>query len=221
MDLTRVADPEAAAQRAAEVLATAISSARVVHGEAHVALAGGDTPRRAYELLGPMLGDWEKVHLWFGDERCVPGDHPDSNARMAAAALDAPGATVHRIPGELGPEEAAAAYSAELGDTVLDAVLLGLGPDGHTASLFPGAPELEATGVAVAVRDSPKPPPERVSLTLGKLNEAARIVLLTAGESKREAVARVLGDPDPATPASLLDRDKLELIADEAALGDQ
>jgi 6-phosphogluconolactonase len=218
MDVTRVADAEAAAQRAAEVLVTAISSARVVHGEAHVALAGGSTPRRAYELLGPLLGDWEHVHLWFGDERCVGPDDPDSNARMVAESLQAPGATVHRVPGELGPDDAAEVYARELGDTVLDVALLGLGPDGHTASLFPSAPELDADGIAVGVRDAPKPPPERVSLTLAKLNEAGRIVLLTAGAEKRDAVARVLADPDPATPASLLDRDKLELIADEAAL---
>lgn len=217
MDVTRVADAEAAAQRAAEVMATAIASARVVHGAAHVALAGGSTPRRAYELLGPMLDDWSDVHLWFGDERCVPGDHPDSNALMVAESLAAPDAVVHRIEGELGPDEAAARYGAELGDQVLDVVLLGLGPDGHTASLFPHHVGLDAEGVAFPVRDSPKPPPGRVSLTLPKLNESPRIVLLVAGEDKRDAVSRALGPPDPATPASLLDKDKLELVVDEAA----
>jgi 6-phosphogluconolactonase len=217
VEVTRVPDAEAAARRAAEVLATAISSARVVHGEAHLGLSGGDTPRRAYELLGPELGDWERVHVWFCDERCVPPDHPDSNAAMVAATLDAPGAKVHRIAGELGPDEAAARYAAELGDTVLDVALLGMGPDGHTASLFPERPELSASGIAVAVRGAPKPPPERVSLTLAKINESARIVLLATDAEKGDAVARLLGDPDPATPASLLRRDRLELIADEAA----
>lgn len=217
MVVTRVADAEAAAERAADVLATAISSARVVRGEAHAALAGGSTPRRAYELLGPMLDDWSDVHLWFGDERCVPADDADSNARMVAESLAAPGATVHRIEGELGPDEAAARYSERLGDAVLDVALLGLGPDGHTASLFPHDVALNAGGVAVAVRNSPKPPPERVSLTLPKLNESVRIVLLVAGEEKREALARVLGPADPATPASMLDKAKLEIVVDEAA----
>jgi 6-phosphogluconolactonase len=101
---------------------------------------------------------------------------------------------------------------------VLDVALLGLGPDGHTASLFPRHPALDATGVAVGVRGSPKPPPERVSLTLNKLNSARAIILLTSGKEKRDALERVLEGPDPGTPASLLDRVKLEIIADEAAL---
>jgi 6-phosphogluconolactonase len=216
--ITRVADAEAAAERAAEVLATALAGARTIHGVAHAALAGGSTPRRAYELLGPLLEDWRDVHLWFGDERCVPPDDPESNARLVAEALDAPGATVHRVPGELGPDAAAQAYAAELGDTVLDVALLGLGEDGHTASLFPSSPALQAAGATVAVRDAPKPPPKRVSLTFATLNAARRIVLLTTGAGKAEALARTLGPPDPGTPASLLAREHLEVIADEAAL---
>jgi 6-phosphogluconolactonase len=216
--LTRTADAEEVAARAAQVLAAALDAARAIHGAGHGALAGGSTPRRAYELLGPLLPDWADVHLWFGDERCVPPDDPDSNFRMVREALDAPGATIHRIRGELGAEAAAADSSAELGDTTLDVALLGLGEDGHTASLFPNRPELQARGVAIPVHDAPKPPPDRVSLTLEKLNASRRIVLLVAGASKAEALARVLAGPDPATPASLLDRDKLEIVADAAAL---
>ncbi|HSD79214.1 MAG TPA: 6-phosphogluconolactonase [Solirubrobacteraceae bacterium] len=218
--VTRVADAEEAARRAAEVLAAALDGARTVHGVAHGALAGGSTPRRAYELLGALLGDWADVHLWFGDERCVGPDDADSNARMVREALDAPGATVHRIRGELGAEAAAAAYGQELGETTLDVALLGLGEDGHTASLFPRRAELDAGGVAVPVHHAPKPPPDRVSLTLGKLNAARRIVLLVSGAGKAQALARVLAAPDRATPASLLDRAKLEIVADAAALGD-
>ncbi len=218
--ISRTPDAEAAAQRAAEVLAAAIDGARTVHGVAHVAVPGGSTPRRAFELLGPLLGDWHDVHVWFGDERCVPADDPESNARLVAESLDAPGAVVHRIRGELGAEAAAAAYGEELGDTTLDVALQGLGEDGHTASLFPGHPELHAPGVAVPVHDAPKPPPDRVSLTLGKLNDARRIVLLTSGAGKREALTRVLAGPDEAVPASLLDRSRLEVVADDAALGD-
>jgi 6-phosphogluconolactonase len=216
--VTRTADAEEAARRAAEVLAAALDGARTVHGVAHGALAGGTTPRRAYELLGPLLPEWADVHLWFGDERCVPPEDPESNLLMVREALDAPGVTIHRIRGELGAEGAAADYATELGDTTLDVALLGLGEDGHTASLFPGHPALHAGGVAVPVHDAPKPPPDRVSLTLEKLNASRRIVLLVAGAGKAEALARVLDGPDESTPASLLDRGKLEVIADAAAL---
>jgi 6-phosphogluconolactonase len=217
--LTPCADVAEAAARAATVLATAIDAARTVHGQAHVALSGGSTVGRVYELVGPELGDWSDVHLWYGDERMVPLDDPESTHRLATSTLDAPGATWHPVATELSPEEAAAAYAAELGDAVIDVALNGMGPDGHTASLFPGHPQLLADGVVVAVRDSPKPPPERVTLTLGKLNEARRIVLLVTGADKAPVLARVLAGPDPAVPASLLRRDRLEVIADRAALG--
>jgi 6-phosphogluconolactonase len=217
--VTRTADPEAAAARAAQVLATAIDAARTVRGEAHVALSGGSHIARVYELLGPQLADWSDVHLWYGDERFVPLDSPESTHRLATETLAAPGATWHPIAAELDPEQAAARYAAELDDTVLDVALNGMGPDGHTASLFPGHPQLHAEGVAVAVRDSPKPPPERITLTLDKLNEARRILLVVTGAEKAPMLARVLAGPDPAVPASLLARDRLEVIADSAALG--
>ncbi|MCW3047263.1 MAG: pgl [Solirubrobacterales bacterium] len=216
--LTVTHDEEEAAERVAEVLATAIESARTVRGVAHLALSGGSTPKLAHRKLGPRVGDWEGVHVWFADERCVGPDDPESNARLVRETLDAPGAIVHRIPGELGPEAAAAAYAEELDDVVLDAVLLGMGPDGHTASLFPGHPALHADGAVVAIRDAPKPPPERVSLTLRTLNAAHRLVLLVTGEGKADALARVVAGPDPEIPASLLERERLEIVADEAAL---
>jgi 6-phosphogluconolactonase len=218
MNVIRCADPEEVAWRAADAIATAVAAARVTKGVAHLCLTGGSTPRRCYELLGPLLDSWEDVHLWYGDERCVPHDDPESNAGMVHLALLARGAVEHPIPGELGPWQGAAAYAQELGDTVMDLTLNGMGPDGHTASLFPGFPQLAATGVAVCVRDSPKPPPERVTLTLGKLNEARRILLLVTGAEKAPILARVLAGPDPDLPASLLARDRLEVIADAAAL---
>jgi 6-phosphogluconolactonase len=216
--VTRTANGEEAARRAADVLAAALDGARTVRGVGHGGLAGGSTPRRAYQLLGPLLPEWTDVHLWFGDERCVAPDDPESNHRMVREALDAPGATVHRIRGELGAEAAAAAYEQELGEIVLDVILLGLGEDGHTASLFPRRPELHAAGVAVPVHEAPKPPPDRVSLTLRTINASRRIVLLVSGAGKADALARVLAGPDEATPASLLERGKLEIVADEAAL---
>src|SRR3954471_11074460 len=224
-------DAETLARQAARDLVATVQEAREARGAAHVCLAGGTTPMRCYALLDGLLDDWSGVHLWFGDERCVPPDDEDSNYRLAAETLIA-GAQigadhVHRMRGELGPDEGARAYAAEMAEhlelddasiPILDVVHLGLGPDGHTASLFPHHEALQVTGWAtVGVHDSPKPPPERISLTLATLNAARRRVLHTVGEDKRDAVARVLAPPDPGTPASLLERRGLEIIVDDAA----
>jgi 6-phosphogluconolactonase len=216
VNVTRAADLQAAAEQAADVLAEAIGAAR---GAAHVALSGGSNVPPTLRQLATRLDDWTGVHLWFGDERVVALDSPDSTHRLCRECLDAPGATWHPVPVELGPEGAAEAYGRELDGTVLDVALQGLGPDGHTASLFPGHPQLHAAGICVAVRDSPKPPPERVTLTLPKLNESRRIVLLVTGADKAEMLARVLAGPDEQVPASLLERSRLEVVADEEALG--
>ena len=231
MRLTTVADPAAAAVKCAEALALLLGHALAERGEAHIALNGGSTPRDVYVRLPALLDDWSGVHLWFGDERCVAPDDEESNYRLASETL-IPGAgiaadRVHRMRGELGPDEGARAYAAELaehleldanGIPVLDVVHLGLGPDGHTASLFPHHPVLEVTGWSTAgVHDSPKPPPERITLTLATLNAARRRILHTVGDAKRDAVSRVLAPPDPGTPASLLERRGLELIVDDAA----
>jgi 6-phosphogluconolactonase len=219
-DVFRAESVEAAVERAADVIATTIASARTVRGEAHIALSGGSTVGQVYRALGPKLPDWRDVHLWYGDERVVPLDDPESNHRLATGTLDAPDAVWHPLAVDLGCEGAAAAYAEELGDTVIDLALNGMGPDGHTASLFPGHPMLHAEGIAVCVRDSPKPPAERVTLTLGKLNESRRIMVLVTGAEKAPMLARVLAGPDPELPASLLARDRLEVIADAAALPD-
>jgi 6-phosphogluconolactonase len=216
--VVRCESVEEAVDHCANLLATAIDADRTVRGVAHVALSGGSTVGQVYRALGPKLPDWRDVHLWYGDERVVPLDDPESTHRLATGTLDAPGAIWHPLRVDLGCEGAAAAYAEELGDTVLDVALNGMGPDGHTASLFPGHPQLNATGVAVCVRDSPKPPPERMTLTLGKLNEARRIVMLVTGAEKAPMLARVLAGADPDVPASLLSRDRLEVIADASAL---
>ena len=170
MNVIRCADGEDVATRAADAIATAVAAARATQGVAHLCLSGGSTPRRCYQLLGSRLDSWEGVHLWFGDERCVPPEDPEANVRMVREALAAPGAVEHRMRGELGPERGASEYAAELGDTVMDLTLCGLGPDGHTASLFPHHPLLDATGLTAGITDSTKPPPERITLTFGALN---------------------------------------------------
>jgi len=181
----------------------------------HIALSGGSTPKRAYELAAARDVDWSAATVWFGDERCVPSDHPDSNYRMAAQALlvrlpDGRRPRAMRIEGELGHEAAAGAYETlvreELGNHPrLDFALMGLGPDGHTASLFPGKPAVEehrrlVVGVPEAGMDPQVP---RVTLTLPVFNSAREVVFLVAGADKADAVARAFGEPpDETAPAA-------------------
>jgi 6-phosphogluconolactonase len=227
-ELVRVEDAAALAERAAALIGGLIDAALAGRGVAHVALAGGTTPAGAYRLLRPSR--WDGVELWFGDERCVGPQDPESNYHMAVDTLlaHAGGALVHRIEGERGAEAAADAYDALVrgrvaaadGVPALDVVLLGIGEDGHVASLFPANPALRVRDrVAVPVHDAPKPPPDRVSLALPVLHAATRCVLLASGADKASALARMLGAADEAVPASLLERGRLAVIADAAALG--
>lgn len=182
-------------ETAEDVAATAASeiASTIADGARTLVLAGGTTPRRCYELLWRLDVEWGRVTVLFGDERCVRPDHPDSNYRMAREVLldrVAP-ATVHRMPAELGPDEAAGLYSHVVASLApLDIVLLGIGEDGHTASLFPGHPGLKANGWVIGIRDAPKPPPQRVTLTLSTLNGARRVIILATGAGKADAVAK-------------------------------
>ena len=185
---TVVESPEDVAAAAAAAVATALRE-----GAHTLVLAGGSTPRRCHELLSEMEIAWGRVTILFGDERCVPPDHADSNYRMARESLldRVSPATVYRMPAELGPDEGADLYADVVGMVApLDVVMLGVGEDGHTASLFPGHPGLQATGLAVGIRNSPKPPPERVTLTLTVLQAARRVIIVATGEGKADAVAR-------------------------------
>jgi 6-phosphogluconolactonase len=223
-----VADTAAeASATAAARLRSAIDDARRDRGAAHMALAGGTTPRRAYELLAAAVDSWAGVEVWFGDERAVGPDDPESNYRMVSETLlaEGRGPVVHRVEGERGPEEAAAAYATELEEhvpsdgevPVLDLALQGLGPDGHTASLFPGNPAVKAGGVCVAVHGAPKPPPDRITLTVPVLRAARSIVFLATGAEKADAVGGLMTGPNPDIPASLLGGDRTELIVDRDA----
>lgn len=218
-------DAEAVARYAADAVATAIDAARSDRRELHVALAGGSTPQRAYELLAGAAGSWAHVHLWLGDERCVPEEHEDANVRMVresllAAARDGE-PVVHPVASPEVPEDAAWLYGREIlehmPDAVFDIVLLGMGPDGHTCSLFPGHPVLDVRETPVApVRGSPKPPPERVTLTLPVVRRARFTLLLVSGEGKRDALARALAG-DSSIPIALLGDGLDEIACDSAA----
>lgn len=164
-------------------------------GAFHIVLAGGTTPRRVYESLRSADAEWTAWHVYFGDERCLPTDHAERNSRMSALAwldhIALPSAQIHPIPAEMGADAAASAYALIVdGIEQFDLVLLGLGEDGHTASLFPGH-DLGATSdspAVIAVHDAPKPPPQRVSLSAHRLSAARELMFLVTGEGKRQAV---------------------------------
>lgn len=190
----------AVARRIAELAAQAIAA----RGVFRLALAGGETPRRCYEKLRELAVDWAHVQIYFGDERCLPsGDAGRNDSIVRDALLEhiaIPPANIHAIPAELGAQEAAARYAAGLAGIVpLDLVLLGIGEDGHTASLFPGNRATENAALVVPVFDAPKPPAERVSLGIGALIAARQKLFLVAGAGKREALERILrGESLPA-----------------------
>ena len=179
---------------AVSILAAADRAIRA-RGQFHLVLAGGDTPCGAYRRLREASTDWSVWHIYFGDERCLPADDSARNSRLAGEAwLDhvfIPTVQLHAIPAELGAVRAAQLYGETLHAVgEFDLVLLGLGEDGHTASLFPGhewgtAP---ASPVALAVFDAPKPPPQRVSLSAARLSRARQVLFLVSGEAKHKAI---------------------------------
>jgi 6-phosphogluconolactonase len=204
VDITVVADAEEAARLVAERLA------EQARAGGSIVLTGGTTPRHAYELAAQLESDWSRVVLWWGDERCVPPDDERSNFGMAKEALldglQHEPATVHRMAGELGRDAGAADYERELIHVgAFDLVLLGLGPDGHIASLFPGFPTLDVTDRDVVGSEAGHEPfVDRISLTLPRLCTTRELLFLVAGEDKADAVARAFaGEPSHETPGSL------------------
>lgn len=190
-------DPEglgtAVAQRVAELAAQAIAA----RGVFHIALAGGATPRRCYEELRRLPIGWEHVQVYFGDERCLPAGDAGRNDAMARETLlkhvAIPPDNIHIIPAELGARKAAARYAAMLENAApLDLVLLGMGGDGHIASLFPGNPATASKAPAVAVFNAPKPPAERVTLGMTTLNAARQRIFLVTGAEKRDTLGQIL-----------------------------
>lgn len=202
--------PDALATAVAGELLNRIADAQAAGHVPHIVLTGGSIAVAVHEEIArhaPASGvDWGAVHFWFGDERFVPSDSPDRNVGQARAAfLDEVGASrVHEVPAsdQAGSaEDAATAYAEELrreGSGSFDVLMLGVGPDGHIASLFPGHPGLDVVNTdAAAVHDSPKPPPDRVTLTFEALNRASSVWFLVSGDAKAEAVARAQAEVDP------------------------
>jgi 6-phosphogluconolactonase len=219
VDITIVDDADAVADAVAQRLARAASDG------GNVVLTGGSTPERAYERAADVAPDWSRVEVWWGDERCVPPDDERSNYLMAKRALldrlSQPPAAVHRIQGELGKDAGAAAYEDELGEATLDLLLLGIGPDGHIASLFPNKPSLDvADRRVVGSEPGLEPFVDRITLTLPALRAAHEILFIVTGEGKADAVRRAFAEaPSRETPSSLVraESGRTTAILDRAA----
>ena len=194
MEWTVLENADAVASTARDRIVQASKRAIAARGEFHIVLAGGNTPARTYELLATTRCDWLHWHIWFGDERCLPRDHPDRNSLMAERTLfskvDIPASQIHVMHAEFGPEDAAKQYAALLdGVPPFDMVLLGMGADGHTASLFPG--QLFSTGKTVLpIINAPKLPAQRVSLSAEILGQCRQLLFIITGQDKAVAVSR-------------------------------
>ena len=223
-----VTDSQALAEVAAKWTADRISAAVQARGRCYLALAGGETPRGCYRRLAqpPYQRElpWSAVYVFWSDERQVPLDDPASNFAMAKAALldHVPARSDQIFPLTGDPTPALRKVPAyDRGIPWFDIIHLGLGEDGHTASLFPGSPALqERQALVYAVHDAPKPPPDRLTFTLPVINAARAILFMVQGAAKREALARVL-QRDPALPASHVQPvdGELQFIVDKAAMG--
>ncbi|HET9341524.1 MAG TPA: 6-phosphogluconolactonase [Candidatus Eremiobacteraceae bacterium] len=204
--VVKVADPLLLAKRAADEFAMSASAALHERARFAVALSGGKTPHAMLETLATRTLDWPSIHFFWSDERCVAPDDPSSNYGMARNALlskiAVPKGNVHRMRGELDPLAGASAYDAELraffgaGAPVFDLLFLGLGTDGHTASLFPGTAALGVTDVWCAANQvsAPVASPWRLTLTYPAINAARRIIFLVEGADKSDILANVLGN---------------------------
>lgn len=230
-------DPDALSAAVAEEISRLADAAVREKGRFDLALSGGNTPRRIYELLARGYRErlpWPHVHLFWGDERYVPPDHPRSNFRMVREALldplGLPAANIHPMPTSYArPEDAARTYEADLrshfagGEPAFDLVLLGIGPEGHTASLFPGSKALdEASRWVVDVR-VPADPPERLTMTLPVLNSARNVFFLVAGKDKQAILREIFSGqtpPEGPYPAALVrPAGSLVWFLDQAAQG--
>lgn len=213
-------------QAATETIALIASVAIQERGTFRIVLAGGSTPQAIYQMLKDLPTDWNAWDIYFGDERVLPADHPDRNSVMAQSAWLAhspiPSQQIHPIPTENGLESARASYQRTLATVgTFDLVLLGLGEDGHTASLFPEhdyGTEVDAPDV-LRVLDAPKPPAQRISLSANRLSNAHQVLFLVTGAGKRGAVKRWMsGEAIPAAAIQCLNG--VDVLLDRAAWPD-
>lgn len=220
--VVRLPDPDSVAERVAGDLVEQLRALQRSGRVPSVVLTGGTISRKVHAAVARLGGDvdWSAVELWWGDERFVPADDPERNAGQATedllSAVPLSSERVHIVPANDGPYRdvaaAAAAYAGELraavaqrpdGEPWFDVLMLGIGPDGHCASLFPGRPEVDDPAAVLPVTDSPKPPPERVSMGMGTLGRAAQVWFVATGAEKAPALARsVAGGSVSATPAA-------------------
>ncbi|MEX2160867.1 MAG: 6-phosphogluconolactonase [Anaerolineales bacterium] len=210
------ASPAELAEGCAAFIATAAEKAVAKRGQFNIALSGGSTPAATYRKLSGPDGahvDWQHTHIFWVDERCVPAEHADSNYGMAKRTLldrvSIPGANIHRMRGELPPAEGALAYRQELADQFgkdgipsFDLILLGLGEDGHTASLFPGSSALGAGDELIVANFLPKMEAWRLTMTFPLINAAQHIVFLVSGENKSKIVKDVVEGTNTRLPAA-------------------
>lgn len=212
-EIRRFPDLESLIAAAAEDLVDCVERAIRASGRCRVAMAGGSTPRPVYRLVAqPGLAsrvDWASVQVFWGDERCVPPTDSRSNYRSVyedlLARVPIPKHNIHRIETEGPPDDVAKAYSEVLGEDPLDLVLLGMGEDGHTASLFPDTPDLGRLADRVVATRAPAAPVHRISLTLGSINESSEIRFWVAGAAKARPMAEVfeqIGSGSPVLPAA-------------------
>jgi len=194
------------------------------HGSFKLVLAGGSTPEKVYRLLAEAKADWSNWFIYYGDERCLPVDHKDRNSLMAVDSflkhVAIPEAQIFTIPAELGPDLGAKAYQAIVAAALpFDMVLLGMGEDGHTASLFPGHKN-QPDELAHAVYNSPKPPPERVSISAKALSDTNQLIFLVTGANKQDAVKGWrAGDDLPV--ATIVPVNPVDVYIDQAAFNTQ
>lgn len=188
-------DSDALKHDVVKKLADLAQQSILTHGDFRIVLAGGSTPRAVYRGLRDIKANWSGWHIYFGDERCLPSKAAERNDTMAQQSwlshVAIPSKQIHSIPAELGPIEGAKAYASILKEiNSFDLVLLGLGEDGHTASLFPGHDLGNEAGSAdvLAVNNAPKPPPERISLSAHRLSQAKQVWFLVTGKEKQWAV---------------------------------
>ena len=211
---------EETAKAAAEYLAELITKILQKQQQSHIALPGGSTPAKCFAYLTKKDLDWDNIHWYLGDERCFPVGHAERNDTMIREHLwipiHCPEANIHPIPTDLGAEVAAEQYTKVIENIgALDIALLGMGEDGHTASLFPENPALKLTQAAIPVHDAPKPPPDRVSLSTSTLHAATHRIVLATGTGKQWAIQQI--KEGAKLPVNCIG--ELDWFVDNAAIG--